>query len=79
MDLCSQLNDVVRRTSPNHEAVPLIAEAGLDAGVLETEEVLVDDELLVIWGKELFLLEAVAFGAVSVIQSLDLFLQMGQT
>lgn len=75
MDLCSQLNDVVRRTSPYHEAVALIAETRLDAGVLEAEEVLVDDELLVVWGKELFLLEAVAFGAVSVIQGSDLFLQ----
>lgn len=67
LDLGGQLNDVVRRASPNHEAVPLIAEAGLDAGVLEAEEVLVDDELLVVWGQELFFLEAIALGAVSVV------------
>lgn len=71
MDLGGQLNDVVRRTSPDHEAVPLIAEARLDAGSFEAEEVLVDDELLVVWGQELFLLKAVSFGAVSVIEGLD--------
>jgi hypothetical protein len=56
LDLCSQLNNVNWRACPNHEAVSLIAETGLDFGILKAKKALVNHELLVIRGKELFLL-----------------------
>jgi hypothetical protein len=74
LNLCGQLDDVVWRTGPNHQAVALIVETRLYLGVLKAKEALVNHELLVLRREELFLLKSVAFGAMSLIQSLEFLL-----
>lgn len=71
MNLCSELDNVGWGTSPNDQAIAFINEAGLYFWIFKAEEALVNDELLVVWGEELFLLKTVAFGAVGMIQGLD--------
>lgn len=44
-----QTNDVIRRPSPQNDAVPFVYEARDQGTILELEEVLIDAELCKVW------------------------------
>jgi len=79
LDPGRQLDDVVGWSRPEDEAVPLVLEARLEGGVLQPQEVRVDDELLEVGRQELFSLLLVALGAVRRVEGLDLGLLMFQS
>lgn len=73
--LGSQSNNVVRRSSPEDQAVPVIKESWLYRWVLKPEERLVNNELLEASGQELLRLLGISLGPVKRIESLDLSLK----
>jgi hypothetical protein len=74
LHLLGQMEDVVRGPSPEHQAIPRVSEARLQVRVLDPQEILVENELFVRVGQELFLLLGVPLLAVSGVKGLDLFL-----
>lgn len=76
--MSGELDDVVRGTGPEDEAVSRIIEAGLNLGTLQPEEEGIDDEFLVVCGEELFLLLAISLGPVGGVEGLNLGLRWSQ-
>ena len=70
-------DDMVRRPRPEDEAVARVLEARLDSPVLEPEQERVDDELLEVGAKELYLLLRIAVRPVHRVERLDFLLSFG--
>lgn len=65
---------MVRRSSPENHAVPLITKARLDGWDFQSEKILVNDKFFEIGSQKLFFLLGVSLGPVSRVESLNLSL-----
>lgn len=72
LDLGRQLNDMIRRSGPEDEAIAVILEAGLDGRIGDAQQVLINDELLVLWREELVLLQRIALYTMRLVEGLNL-------
>ena len=76
LHLGGEQNDMLRRSGPKDETVSLVFEAGLNGRVRQAQEILVNDELFKVCGEELFFLLGVALYTMSLIQRLNLGLNI---
>lgn len=74
LEVGSQLHYMLRRSSPEHKAIPVILEARFDPGPFQSQEKGINDQLFEACREEFLLLLLIPLDTVDGVESLDLCL-----